>query len=193
MNFVNRNQLNDIMVNSIVAVRHILTQADHRLAATEQDLAMLRAPYDKDPKIRLRVFRLEDHDQGSLGVLAFDGRLFCFTLEPDSGDPAKPRILAGTYPLSRWNISGSNRYKYKNTLEIVVPGHSAVLFHSGNLEAHSQMCVLIARDPGYLFIKGKKIRAILDSRSIYKKFQKEIVSQIQDGDKVEFRNLYIGA
>jgi len=54
------------------------------------------------------------------------------------------------------------------------------------------MCVLLARDPGYLFIKGKKIRAILDSRTVYKKFQKEIVSQIQDGDKVEFINFYMG-
>lgn len=180
------NQINDLVRNAIIAVRHMLTQADHRLAATESDLTMLKAPYNTDPRIRLRVFRLEDHDQGSLGVLAFDGRLFCFTLEPDSGDPAKPRILAGTYLLK--HFSG---YKYKKTLEIVVTGHTAVLFHSGNLEAHSQMCVLIARDPGYLFIQGKKIRAILDSRTVYKKFKKEIVSTIQDGDKVEFINFYV--
>ena len=182
------NQINDLVRNAIVAVRHMLTQADHRLAATESDLAMLRAPYNKDPGIRLRVFRLEDHDQGSLGVLAFDDRLFCFTLEPDSGDPTKPHILAGTYPLK--HFSGS---KYKNTLNIMVPGHTAVLFHSGNIEAHSEMCVLLARDPGYLFIKGKKIRAILDSRTVYKRFKKEIVSSIQDGDKVEFINFYMGA
>ena len=182
------NQVNDLVRNAIVAVRHMLTQADHRLAATESDLAMLRAPYNKDPGIRLRVFRLEDHDQGSLGALSFDHRLFCWTLEPDSKDPAKPRILAGTYPLR--HFSG---YKYKNTLEIIVPGHKYVLFHSLNIEAQTEMCVGIARDPGYLFSKGKKIRAILDSRSIYKKFQKEIVSQIQDGDKVEFINFYMGA
>lgn len=180
-----RNDRNHIMRNGLEVVRHIISQADHRLQGMEQDLALLKNSYLNNPNIRLRVFRLEDHDQGSLGALSFDQRLFCWTLEPDSADPARPRILSGVYKLR--HFSGR---KWKNTLEIIVPGHTAVLLHAGNKESDTEMCVLLARDPGYLFVSGRKIRAILDSRTVYRKFQKEIVSKIQDEDEIAFVNLY---
>jgi hypothetical protein len=180
-----REQMNHIVRNGIGVVRHMLKQANCQLDGMEKDLAQIESPLKKNPHLRLRVVRLEDHNEGSLGVLIFDERLFCFTLEPDSKDPAKPPIPAGTYPLK--HFSG---YKHKNTLEVVVPGHTAVLFHSGNIEADSEMCVLIARDPGYLYINEKRIRAILDSRSVYRKFQQEIVAAVSEGDKVEFLNCY---
>lgn len=180
-----RNNLNHVVRNGLEVVRHILSQADHRLQGMEQDLALAKKLYVRDPHVRLEVFRLEDHEQGSLGALAFDQRLFCWTLEPDSKDPARPRILSGVYRL--YKFSGT---KWKDTLGIVIPRHTAVLFHAGNKETHTEMCVLLGRDPGYLLESGKKIRAILDSRTVYKKFQREIVPAIQEGDKVEFVNLY---
>lgn len=149
----------------------------------ETDLRLMKP--GRDARLRLQVIRLEDHQKGSLGVLLFDRRMFCFTLEPDSQDPEKPRIPAGTYSLYHFN-----GYKYKNTLEIIVPDHDHVIVHSGNIEADTDMCVLIARDPGYLLSHGKKVRAILDSRTIYKRFQREIVSQVMDGHKIQFINYY---
>lgn len=135
----------------------------------------------------LKVIRLESSDNGALGAFLFNERVFSWTLEPDSGDPEKPQTPAGSYPVRRF--SG---YKWKNTIEIIVPGHTFVLFHAGNIEKHTDMCVCIAGQPGYLIPKGKihKVRAILDSRRIYKKFQREIVPLIGPGDRVEFIDFY---
>jgi len=135
----------------------------------------------------LKVIRLEQSDHGAIGALLWNERVFCWTLEPDSRDRKKPQIPAGSYYIRKF--SG---YKYTNTIEILVPGHTDVLFHSGNIEAHSEMCVLMARYPGYLKPKGKiqKVRAILDSKSIYKEFKREIVPLIEEGDRVEFIDFY---
>jgi len=135
----------------------------------------------------LKVVTLESSDQGAIGAFLFNERVFCWALQPDSGDPEKPRVHPGIYPVQRF--SG---YKYKNTIEIIVPDHEYVLVHYGNIEKHTDMCVLIARYPGYLRPKGRihKVRAILDSRSIYKQFQKEIVPLIKPGDQIQFIDFY---
>lgn len=96
------DERNHIVRNGIMVARELLAKVDHRLAGMEKDLALLEAPPDKDPRIRLCVPRLEDHNEGSLGVLLFDGRLFCFTLEPDSRDPVWPRIPAGMSSPHAW-------------------------------------------------------------------------------------------
>jgi len=138
----------------------------------------------------LKIVRLESSDDGAIGALLFNERVFSWTLEPNSGDPEKPQIPAGTYPVRKF--SG---YKWKKTIEIIVPGHTAVLFHSGNIEKHTEMCVLMARYPGYLKPKGKihNVRAILDSSSIYKQFKHKIVPLISEGDRVEFIDFYYNA
>lgn len=135
----------------------------------------------------LKIVRLENSDSGTIGVLLFNQRVFCYSLEPDPGDPEKPQIPTGSYPVRKF--SG---YKWKNTIEIIVPGHTFVLFHAGNIEKHTDMCVCIAGQPGYLIPKGKihKVRAILDSKRIYKKFQREIVPLIGPGDRAEFIDFY---
>jgi hypothetical protein len=135
----------------------------------------------------LKVIRLESSDDGAIGALLWNERVFCWTLEPDSGDPEKPQTPAGSYSVRRF--SG---YKWKNTIEIIVPGHTAVLLHAGNIEAHSEMCVIIAGKPGYLIPKGKlrKVRAILGSRSVYKQFKREIVPLIGPDDRIEFIDFY---
>lgn len=132
---------------------------------------------------RLEVIRLEQTNQGAVGVLLFEGKVFCLTLEPDSRDAYRPQI-----PEGGWELRHYDGTKWKNTLEIVVRDHTAVLFHPGNVEDHTQMCVLLGRDAGYLVRGGRKVRAILDSRRTFKKFQREIISQIQDGDIVQFSN-----
>lgn len=134
----------------------------------------------------LKVIRLEQTDDGALGALLWNEHIFCWTLEPDLGD-TDPQIPAGVYPIRKFR-----GYKWKNTIEIVVPGHTAVLVHSGNIENQTEMCVLVARYPGYLKPKGKlrKVRAILDSRSVYKQFKREIVPLVEAGDQAEFIDFY---
>jgi len=121
---------------------------------------------------RVKIVRLEQTDQGALGSMLLDGELFCSTLEPDEGDPVKHQIPPGLYPCQRFHGA-----KYKDTFEIVVPGHTAVLFHAGNTEEHTLMCVLLGQYPGKL--TGQ--RAVLNSGNTFKAFMEHL------GDTQEFQ------
>ena len=110
---------------------------------------------------RLKLVRLEHSSQGAVGVLLIDGEIHSFTLEPDATDPKKPQIKQGVYTMKRFHGA-----KWKDTFEIVVPGHTAVLFHAGNVETDTQMCVLLGSTVGKL----KKNRAILNSGIAFSSF-----------------------
>ena len=111
--------------------------------------------------MRARIVRLEDSDQGAIGVLLIDKEIFCFTLEPDRNDRGRLHIPQGCYHCQRF--SGT---KWKDTFEILVPGHTAVLFHAGNTEADTLGCVLLGATVGKL--KGQ--RAVLNSGDTFKRF-----------------------
>ena len=102
------------------------------------------------------IIRLERSPQGMLGVLLIDGAIFCFTLEP-SDTFVKP----GNYHCRRFHGA-----KWPDTFEIIVPGHSAVLFHAGNVEADTEGCVLLGATVGKL--KGD--RAVLNSGDTFRRF-----------------------
>lgn len=108
-----------------------------------------------------RLIRVEDSPQGALGVLLLDKEVFACTLEPDSADPSKGHIKPGVYDCLRFHGT-----KWPNTFEIKVPGHTAVLFHAGNVEADTMMCVLL----GSSFGKLKGQRAVLNSGMTFKEF-----------------------
>ena len=88
----------------------------------------------------VELLRLEKSSQGLIGILRIDGVVFCFTLEKDD-----TFLKQGCYHCKRF--SGT---KWPDTFEIVVPGHTAVLFHSLNVETETQGCVGIASTVGYL-------------------------------------------
>lgn len=113
----------------------------------------------------IKIIRLEQTDQGALGALIFDGVYFCSTLEPDNKDPEKNQIPEGRYLCRRFHGG-----RWPNTYEIIVPGHNAVLFHSGNIEEHTQMCVLLGQYPGKLRVHGDDRRAVLNSGETFKNF-----------------------
>ena len=111
----------------------------------------------------LKIIRLEQSDAGALGVLLIEGNIFCITLEPDAFDPVKYQIPQGVYEVKRFH-----GYKWKDTFEIRVEGHTALLFHAGNIEQDSEGCILLGRNAGRL----KKDRAILNSGNTFKRFMK---------------------
>jgi len=113
----------------------------------------------------IKLFRLEQTDQGALGALVLGGQYFCSFLMPDAGDPDRFQISAGKYKCRRYHGT-----KWKDTFEIVVEGHTALLFHSGNVEAHSMGCVLLGQYPGKL--KGQ--RAVLNSGVTFKEFMRRL-------------------
>jgi len=102
------------------------------------------------------VIRLEKSDQGIIGVLLINAVIFCFTLEKDD-----TFLKQGSFHCQRF--SGT---KWPDTFEILVPGHTAVLFHAGNVEADTLGCVLLGATTGKL--KGN--RAVLNSGETFKRF-----------------------
>jgi len=104
------------------------------------------------------LIRLEKSSEGIIGVLRFAGALQGFTLERDD-----TFVKPGCYHCKRFHGS-----KYPDTFEIIVPGHTAVLFHPGNTEDDTQGCVLLAASVGKL--KGR--RAILNSGETFRAFLK---------------------
>ena len=114
-----------------------------------------------------RIVRLEQSEQGALGVLLIEQTIFSFTLEPDVNDKGKLYIPQGCYHCQRFHGN-----KWPNTFEIVVPGHTAVLFHSGNTEADTLGCILLGSSTGKL--KGN--RAVLNSGDTFKSFLEQTKS-----------------
>jgi len=104
----------------------------------------------------VHAIRLEKSPQGIIGVLTIDSVIFCFTLERDD-----TFLKPGCYHCQRFHGT-----KWKNTFEIEVPGHTAVLFHSGNVEADTEGCVLLGATTGKL--QGE--RAVLSSGETFKRF-----------------------
>ena len=135
--------------------------------------------------IRLRTVRLEQSEDGALGTLLFDNEIFCVTLEPDSGDPTRFQIPADVYPLK--HFPGSKETRWHGTLEIIVPDHTVLLFHSGNIETHSLGCTLLGSETGKS--KGDD-RAVLNSGATFERFQRDIVPNIREGDQIEIVDFY---
>lgn len=94
-------------------------------------------------------------DDGCFSVLLWDGKPFAVSVER-TFENGRPIIHNGVY---RCNKSHFHRGGYP-TFEIMVPGHSRVLFHKGNTEDDSIGCVIVAESFGQL--RGKT--AVLDSK-----------------------------
>ena len=108
-----------------------------------------------------KIIRLEQTEEGALGALLLFGHYFCSTLEPDNEDSVRFQIPEGT-----WYCKKFKGVKYKNTYEVVIPDHTALLFHPGNLEEDTTGCILLGQYPSKL--KGD--RAVLNSGVTFQKF-----------------------
>jgi hypothetical protein len=129
------------------------------------------------------IVRLEQSSQGALGALRFDGVVFCFTLQPDANDPIKFCIPAGDYICKRFHGT-----KWPNTFEIIVEGHSALLFHAGNSEADSEGCVILGSSIGKLkgasrslFNSGFTFKLFLEHTQNVDSFPLKIIDCYQEG------------
>ena len=109
----------------------------------------------------VKIFRLEQTDEGALGSMTLHDHLFCTSLEPDDKDPVRNQISAGRYFCQKYSSQ-----KYPHTFEIIVPGHTNVLFHPGNWEEDTTMCVLLGQYPSKL----KNQRSVSNSGNTFKKF-----------------------
>lgn len=103
--------------------------------------------------MRITLLRVAVLEIGAYGVLlAPDGRPFAVTLERTYADPKEAginetygaqhvKLVEGVHTCRpQWFVHGGYQ-----TLEVICPGHTEILFHRGTVEAHSEGCILVAR------------------------------------------------
>jgi hypothetical protein len=110
---------------------------------------------------RLELKTVAVRDDGCLSVLCWDGRLMAVSIERTFAD-GQPIIKNGVYRCrrSRYHKGGYD------TFEIMVEGHTRVLFHKGNKETDSEACIIVAESFGTL--DGQT--AVLDSKGGFGEF-----------------------
>lgn len=119
----------------------------------------------------LELIRLEETEQGTIGVLKIDKEVFCFTLEPPDKLNERNR---SSIPAQQYVCVPYESNRHGKTFEIQdVPGRSDVLFHAGNVVEHTAGCVLLGDKIGKL--KGK--RAILNSGNTFAAFLDRLSGQ----------------
>lgn len=100
-------------------------------------------------------------EDGCFSVLLWDGRPFAVSVERTFED-GRPVIGNGWFVCKR---SFFHRGGYE-TFEIIVPRHSEVKFHKGNLEIDSLGCILVAES----FAVMHALTAVADSERGFKEF-----------------------
>lgn len=99
----------------------------------------------------MKLTRTDYLETGIFGLLdPIDGHQI-FTLEhaypvvPDSSIAStsySPKVLPGTYLCVRGTHQLSNGVPFE-TFEVIVPGHTGILFHPGNTNKDSEGCILL--------------------------------------------------
>jgi len=111
---------------------------------------------------RLKIISdIEETLDGSIGVLLIDGEIVCFILTPDSID-----IKYHLVPKEEYLVKRFHGTKFKDTFEIIVEGHTEILFHWGTTEEDTKGCVILGMKVGTY--KGK--RALFESKIAFGKF-----------------------
>lgn len=113
----------------------------------------------------LELIRLEENETfGTFGVLRIQKGVFCVTLEPSDLLNA-PNI--SNIPAQQYSIKRVTSPRFGETFQVMdVPGRTSVLFHAGNIVAHTQGCIIL----GQYFGKLKEDRAILNSGATFSAF-----------------------
>lgn len=112
-------------------------------------------------KPRLELKTVAVREDGCFSAVLWDGRPFAVSVERTFED-GKPVIGNGRFRCKR---SFYNKGGYP-TFEILVEGHTRVLFHKGNKESHSLACVIVAES----FAVMDEVTAVADSKGGFEEF-----------------------
>ncbi len=113
--------------------------------------------------LNLKLKRVIEVEDGTFGVLLVNNiPRFC-TVEPNwRNNGPNSCIPTGLYSCKKYSST-----KYPDTVEIIVPGRSAILFHGGNIEDHSLGCIILGKSFGNL----KSKTSVVDSAKAVSEFK----------------------
>lgn len=116
----------------------------------------------------VELIRLEEHtDWGTIGVLKINKKVFCMTLEPADRENA---TNVSSIPTQQYQCQRYVSNKFGETFQVMnVPDRSYILFHKGNIDDHTQGCILLGETVGKL---ASGDRAVLNSGRTFAQFLK---------------------
>lgn len=148
----------------------------------------------------LLLTRLESDGNATLGELhALPGPHFlCFTLEPPwrNNEPGRSCIPVGQWPL-RLRGEGDFHARYtarwpawhREMIEVVVPGRTFILFHTGNTHYHTDGCILVGEQKGYDTTEGADgALAVWASRDAYREIYPVLHKIADEGGQLHVIN-----
>jgi hypothetical protein len=142
--------------------------------------------------MKLRVVRFSPGKEATLGLLYIDGVFACFTLEDEMRDvkvKGETAIPNGTYDLRLRTWGGFHeRYAkadhwtggiHEGMIEVMdVPGFTDILIHTGNLDKHTDGCLLVGDGVSQ---NVTDLGSLTGSRTAYKRIYPQIRKAMQDG------------
>ena len=111
-----------------------------------------------------------------LGTLELDGKELCKTLENPwlNNEPTISCIPAGKYIAKKYSSQ-----KYLNVWELQnVENRTYILIHNGNLEKHTQGCILVGREWGFLNEELAVLNSVPTLRKLREKLDNDFSIEI---------------
>ena len=108
----------------------------------------------------LEILIVEPSQDGNIGILLIDGEGFCWTMARDYNDKGY------SIPIGLYDYEFYRSPTYGDTFQVLVEGHTYLLFHWLNIEDQSKGCIGLGSWPG----EWKDKRAIINSHVAFKKF-----------------------
>ena len=140
--------------------------------------------------MELRLDRVVNLPDSTIGVLKVDGVPFCFTLEDEKREVkvrGETRIPNGTYEIKFRKVISGLTEKYRSKYEWFtfhlelqgVPGFNYVYIHIGNYEHQSDGCILVGQGA---MMEGKGW--IMNSTLVFKQLYLKISEALNQGEIV---------
>jgi len=140
--------------------------------------------------VELRLDRVVNLPDSTIGVLKVDGVPFCFTLEDEKREVkvrGETRIPNGTYEIKFRKVISGLTEKYRSKYEWFtfhlelqgVPGFNYVYIHIGNYEHQSDGCILVGQGA---MMEGKGW--IMNSTLVFKQLYLKISEALNQGEIV---------
>jgi hypothetical protein len=137
--------------------------------------------------MNILVERFDSGSKDTLGRLYIDGKFYCYTLEDEKREvkvKGDTRIPEGTYKVVFYDSPSHGK---ESLLIKDVPNFQYILIHPGNTEDDTMGCLLPGLRIGSL--NGK--RAVLDSKTAFKKIYSVIAPAIKKGEEVTIKYMVV--